>query len=624
MTTPQNQTVEVKLKVVNDGSGVKVMNTLTGAITAAAKAEDRLAESARKRGQVQRQTAASAAGVYGIKDEWGGLRDTYRLAPAGAVTAAETTAAVPAWLARQHAMQQAIAQKAEAQRQEEQAARRQRVLGGLGAQRQRELAHHEAVGQYDDLAGDMAANYARRRKAVQELHARGLNDDGSRRFRFDNWLDSSAQDRTGLDAAGAFSRRLVGRAAVPLALLYGGQQAAAATYRADQIANTPFQRAGSVNELQNRANPIIGSFYSAWYDTRRIKSGETDQIRLAEERGLTLPMRAALTGQVSLTEQQYRAEQQALRNRADAFQTFRLDRRTGTDDTTVRGQQQYDRESRLLPLRREQTRAARELAAAEKTLTDAEKTQAQRKTELIDLEKRLNAARFSRQKAEGVDTREAGSTAGYLNAANRESELNQQYENKRQQLLEAQNRTRQAQGEVGQRQADKGRADAALTRGQLADVNDRLADARAGARDLAGRGIGGRQEAKVALEAVMRLGPNGVSPDMLALAESVAPETVGKLKERFGEAEKAEFRKIAPDERRFQPAAPLRAERDRLEEKGLRQEERTTTQEFRAAAEAHQRELFEIITGMYRGLEQQLKQFTADRTRAAGNARVGG
>lgn len=56
MTGP-NQTVEVRLKLVVDKDGTRAVDALTGAVVAAAKAEDSLAEAAKRRGRAEQEAA---------------------------------------------------------------------------------------------------------------------------------------------------------------------------------------------------------------------------------------------------------------------------------------------------------------------------------------------------------------------------------------------------------------------------------------------------------------------------------------------------------------------------------------------------------------------------------------
>lgn len=62
MTGP-NQTVEVLLKIVVDKDGTRAVNVLTGEVVAAAKAEDALAEAAKRRAAAYRQTVPGRVGA---------------------------------------------------------------------------------------------------------------------------------------------------------------------------------------------------------------------------------------------------------------------------------------------------------------------------------------------------------------------------------------------------------------------------------------------------------------------------------------------------------------------------------------------------------------------------------
>lgn len=62
MTGP-NQTVEIRLKIVVDKDGTRAVNVLTGEVVAAAKAEDALAEAAKRRAAAYRQTVPGRVGA---------------------------------------------------------------------------------------------------------------------------------------------------------------------------------------------------------------------------------------------------------------------------------------------------------------------------------------------------------------------------------------------------------------------------------------------------------------------------------------------------------------------------------------------------------------------------------
>lgn len=574
----QTQTVTAKLRIVTDDTGTKAAKSLAGALGEAIKAEKELAAATKKRADEQKRAASE------------GQAHTPGSAPAGP----------------RSYKQDALRSLLEADF--------RRVQAERG--RTQSKAKLRGDSDFSKRAADAVEKRAADARFEKYMAERGMTAAGNRlpiqRGRVGRGLDALGS-RMGLPAG-------MGGRLGPYALLaapaVAGKMANDLFVQSQQINATPFLSTGAAQEQKRRNLPLgIGRLYGYYEDTRKAFAGEYDAQRASEEYRVMEGSKARLTGQAELQRDRYRVDLGAAQNRAAALGDVRLDRRSTTDDTTVKGQQAYDRESRLLPLRRQITVATRERAAAEKSVADAMEEQKAREAELqeakVDYDKRA-VARQKASKSEGYnqstyDARSADEAVAKEKLDQAQSRANQ-----------ARGITDQRRGQLASAQGNERRAGIELTRGQLADTNERLAESRSGARDLASRGPGGRQEAKVALEAVLRFGANGVSPEMLDLAESVAPETVGKIKEQSGESAKEEFRKIAPNEKRFQASEPIRQERDRLEEKATQGEESDISKSAQGAVAAMQ-EAAKTIVDAFNGIANTLNQLRADMQRAAGN-----
>jgi len=473
---------------------------------------------------------------------------------------------------------------------------------------------------YDQQAISKEAGYLDQQQMAREMHARGVNPDGSPMIGLDRFLSQPAGARTRLDAARAFGGRLMGRAALPLAALYAGKRAADATIAADQAAATPYMRAGAIDEAQSGAVPILGDIRRSITGVRRARSGENMDVKQQIELRDDQLMRAQLTGQANVFGAGLRQNAAAAANRADALSGLRLDRLpAGINRNAVGGMRQYEEALRLLPLQQRLTVAAKERAAAEKTFAQTQETEKKRLAELAEIDKRLAQARAKRQGAAGVYSREEGALSGYESASRAEAVLNEQRKAAAAAAEQATGARKEAeQGAVGARAGERAAA-ADKARGELGVAEGRESAARQGARTLGGLGRAGRQEALVALRMVKRLGVDNVDPETVALAEQVDPETVGAMKEKAGEKAKGAFRKVSPDSPAFADLGEATRRTDAAREKVTRLDEGGLSAEARDRADAAARGIVEEIIRRFQQIEVELKQERANRERAAGN-----
>lgn len=511
---------------------------------------------------------------------------------------------------------------------------------------------------YAELAGELAERKRVQGEYARFMAARGLTPGGDRRPAERGLVGRGLEafgDRLGLSpgVAGA-----VGTYAPLAAPLVAGKIALDQAVQARQIDATPFLTPGAAREQKLRNLPLgAGRLYGYAEDARAALSGDLDAIRASEEYRVTETAKARLAGEAGRARDAYRAEAGGLRGRADAYDGLRLDRRTSTGRESAADARRYDEEGRLLPARQRLTVATRDRAAAERNVADALQQQAVRERELEAARERYDSAEAKRQGQAGrirdvQDVRDDMRRAAARNLANaaaggviglaggmfggdgdgysrarleaRAAEADkakEQLDQAQGRADDARNRTDRRRRELAEANSAERQAGVGVTREELGIAREREGQARQGADALGGLGPAGRQRALVALQGVQSLGVDNVSREMLSLAESVAPETVGKLKAAAGERYKEEFRRLAPDESGFKPTDEAARRVDRLEERGLRGTETDlarTAREMAGTLDETAKAMEDALTAII----STLQKMKADAQRAAGNASV--
>lgn len=263
------------------------------------------------------------------------------------------------------------------------------------------------------------------------------------------------------------------------------------------------------------------------------------------------------------------------------------------DRSTASGERQYREEQRLLPLRIAEAKAERDIVATKRQRQAAELesknileesvrlTEERRKLER-ELNKDENASGASREKIlRSIETTNFALGGNYA--------LQKQAA---QQVVEARRAEETAK-------AEKDRATVRASLLGRADVLDMRADSsQQAARSLGSMSPLDRQFAVNAVELVKRYGTDALPPDIVSAANSVAPNTIGKLIEKTGANSKAfdRLRSIAPDDASGSPNT-LRMLADQLRREAA-SEEFGIDKSFAAAMAGAGRDLGKVIAGV--------------------------
>jgi hypothetical protein len=205
--------------------------------------------------------------------------------------------------------------------------------------------------------------------------------------------------------------------------------------------------------------------------------------------------------------------------------------------------QQYEREMSLLPARDRQVLAQRELRMTEATLAEKERLQKFQLDKIREADAIRAAAdrMIANQKnpfelmmghSIRVDSQRMASThQGQLKALDQE-------------ILELKMQAAHQRG--GVREADSG-----LVRAQLDRMRERESIAADQSRSLALIGPAGRAQAEYAMRLIQESGDiSMLPPEIVGMAQSAFPKTIGNLAEQAGQKFAGQFRDLAPDEYR--------------------------------------------------------------------------
>jgi hypothetical protein len=263
-----------------------------------------------------------------------------------------------------------------------------------------------------------------------------------------------------------------------------------------------------------------------------------------------------------------------------------------SDRSTALGEREFQEKQRLLQVDREIAKAERESAAASAQRAASEKEVAKIQREAVFL---------SNQRSRLVATRPGG-------GVERQTNIQQTLEIQERIGLNAQKQQQAAQQLAASREQE---ARSAYATGGLrvqrlnaeAGILEGKADsAAAGATRLGGMDPFRRSEAVYALELLQRFGPDAIGPEMLAAAQSVAPQTVARLLQSRGErtGEFARLRQLAPAE--YGDVGSLRGEAAGLRDEAVKLQLELDKKLAEAAADAGEK-LGDAVT---KALEQAI------------------
>jgi hypothetical protein len=212
--------------------------------------------------------------------------------------------------------------------------------------------------------------------------------------------------------------------------------------------------------------------------------------------------------------------------------------------TTLGERQQYDREMSLLPARDRQVLAQRELRMIEAQLAEKERLQ---KTHMLELQKANQLLARARED----EARPGGNVFTRMNALGRAVDATRMATTSQEQLKALDQdifelKTQQAQQRGGVREADAG-----LIRAQLERMRERESVAADQSRSLALLGPAGRAQTEYAMRLIQESGDiSMLPPEIVGMAQSAFPKTIGNLAEQAGQKFAGQFRDLAPDEYR--------------------------------------------------------------------------
>ena len=397
MTTPQP--VEAKLKIMVDQAGARAVNEFTGEVVAAAKAEDNLAAAT-----ARRIAAAQRLSVAEIRQLMNRTGQAGPSAPAG----------LSPDISRR------LRSEIESLRRQEQEQRRDSIVGRV----------ESAVRSGEDREFDRWKN----RQVRNDLRAMGLNADGSRM----NWFQRQG-------SLGGFAEQFVGSRAAAYAtgsaVAAGGAEA---LINSERAAGRPFLSDRERTEERVRGIPGIGYVAGKFKDLQRAISGETRAVGQTVESFQQAQIYNQLGSQRATERDDLRRATERPLDVARQFgPNFRQERPAGFDRSTLAGEQAFEKESRLLPIRRQLTQTTKERLAAEQSLGRAAEIEQTRKAELAKIERDLVKASQDREKASGAREKD-GAKLTEAQAAQREAELLQQRELK---LAEARRAAEPTRGE---------------------------------------------------------------------------------------------------------------------------------------------------------------------------------
>lgn len=254
------------------------------------------------------------------------------------------------------------------------------------------------------------------------------------------------------------------------------------------------------------------------------------------------------------------------------------------DRSTAGGERQYRDEQRILPLKQAQAKAERDSAkaSAERAASEGEASRlTKRGNEMLAYRQRLESSLNDDNRQSGASRQE---TLKRIEAANQQLAGNESNRKAAvQQTAEARMREAEAKGEsrkAGIRTDLLGRA------ANLDEKADRSAQA---ANSLGGMNQYDRNFAVQAVKMVQQYGWDAVPPEVQQAAMSVAPQTVGKLREQAGAGSEsyAELAKIAPEDATAGGPNAIRKQADELRRSAAQKEfdvDKTTAEAVAASS----------------------------------------
>ena len=395
---------------------------------------------------------------------------------------------------------------------------------------------------------------------------------------------------------------------VGLGLLGANQlgQSAAAIGRA---VNDPYtDNLGTGRDLFRSIVPF-GSTIQGWWDDISGRNAAFEQAdvrnrqRMAEQQG-RLDLQSFNLG--------YNPQQAGLEARARGLAGARSISEGTFDRSTAEGEKAFRDRQRMLPLERESAKAEREAAAAAAQRTAANK-------ELANVEKRQNELVAERKKLErDVDNTSGAKRQEALFALQRNEEETKAQAGLRRQAAQ---QSAEAARQAAQAKAASDMVGVRKLQAEAGMLEEDAATAAGGARRLGTMDAFDRADAVESLRLLKQFGPEALDPQQVQAALSIAPETAGKVVEKFG-AGTAEFRalmKEAPADFAGDPEK-LRQEAAAKRDEAARKELEVEATLARSSAEAG-RDLGKMVADSFQKVVDAAKNEILTQLRLAKNAK---